>query len=327
MAILVASTALFFSLLLCLAFVPFIAGSSPAGIAWNIAEHAKPKFIEQLCRAGRQTFSIFGNRNPLMQHAQYALGRALFRQHRYLESISCLAELANSKSDDSFDLQTQLDMRYFLACDYWYDKNYSMSAQRFAEAAELASKAGKNLKFKFEIAKWRIRALLRSAQWNEADAIAGQTKQLICQSDKTDRKLEAELSSLFNDVLVSESRYEELDESLQKSLNSFAMKKSGDGAIARTEQRLGWTNLMRHHYEEAIRHFNKTLKIKPDEGNALWNRGICYDLLNQSELAYQDYSKYLTTSAYKNSGDNFRKREVVQFKKYCESDYFAGLKN
>ena len=44
------------------------------------------------------------------------------------------------------------------------------------------------------------------------------------------------------------------------------------------------------HYKEAITDFTKVISIDPDNANAYFNRGCCYDSIGELDLAISDYS-------------------------------------
>ncbi len=44
------------------------------------------------------------------------------------------------------------------------------------------------------------------------------------------------------------------------------------------------------HYKEAIRDFTRVIEIDPDNANAYFNRGCCYDSIGELDLAISDYS-------------------------------------
>ena len=43
-------------------------------------------------------------------------------------------------------------------------------------------------------------------------------------------------------------------------------------------------------YKEAIRDFTRVIEIDPDNANAYFNRGCCYDSVGELDLAISDYS-------------------------------------
>jgi TPR repeat protein len=131
----------------------------------------------------------------------------------------------------------------------------------------------------------------------------------------------------MDDVFRSESKFDDLDQSLKHRLSGGTdntTAKRGPSEINRIERRLGWLALTRNSLAEALQHFNAALNAVPDDGYSLWERGMCYDLLSRPELAYSDYAAYLQTRDFRNETDNYRYREVVDFKKYCNKDYFAA---
>lgn len=44
------------------------------------------------------------------------------------------------------------------------------------------------------------------------------------------------------------------------------------------------------HYQEAINDFTRIINIDPDNANAYFNRGCCYDSVGELDLAISDYS-------------------------------------
>lgn len=43
-------------------------------------------------------------------------------------------------------------------------------------------------------------------------------------------------------------------------------------------------------YKEAIRDFSRVIEIDPENANAYFNRGCCYDSVGELDLAISDYS-------------------------------------
>lgn len=44
------------------------------------------------------------------------------------------------------------------------------------------------------------------------------------------------------------------------------------------------------HYKEAIQDFTRVIEIDPENANAYFNRGCCYDSVGELDLAIGDYS-------------------------------------
>jgi Flp pilus assembly protein TadD len=44
------------------------------------------------------------------------------------------------------------------------------------------------------------------------------------------------------------------------------------------------------HYKDAIKDFTRVIEIDPDNANAYFNRGCCYDSVGELDLAISDYS-------------------------------------
>ena len=57
------------------------------------------------------------------------------------------------------------------------------------------------------------------------------------------------------------------------------------------------------HYKEAIRDFTRVIEIDPDNANAYFNRGCCYDSVGELDLAISDYSVALELDM-RNGGAN-----------------------
>lgn len=56
-------------------------------------------------------------------------------------------------------------------------------------------------------------------------------------------------------------------------------------------------------YKEAIRDFTRVIEIDPDNANAYFNRGCCYDSVGELDLAISDYSVALELDM-RNGGAN-----------------------
>jgi len=240
-----------------------------------------------------------------------------------------LSELTGPQLDSKVGVQTRLNIHYLLASDYWYDKNYSMAADRFAEVTALLKHANfpHKLKFQFDAARWQIKSLLRSSQWEEADHVTDEIKRAVAAGGKDGVKLKPKLNRLLDDVFRSESNYDELDQSLKRRLSGseeLGNTKPGPEATNRIERHLGFNAMRRNSFPEATEHFDKALDAAQDDGYSLWGRGICHDFESRPDLALNDYTAYLKTRDYKREPDNYRYREVVDLKKYCADDYFAA---
>ena len=69
-------------------------------------------------------------------------------------------------------------------------------------------------------------------------------------------------------------------------------------------------------YKEAIRDFTRVIEIDPDNANAYFNRGCCYDSVGELDLAISDYSVALELdmrngggSGNKNNNDEDQENE------------------
>lgn len=62
------------------------------------------------------------------------------------------------------------------------------------------------------------------------------------------------------------------------------------------------------HYTEAIKDFTRVIEIDPDNANAYFNRGCCYDSIGELDLAISDYSVALELDM-RNGGNNNKNEE------------------
>ena len=64
-------------------------------------------------------------------------------------------------------------------------------------------------------------------------------------------------------------------------------------------------------YKEAIRDFTRVIEIDPDNANAYFNRGCCYDSVGELDLAISDYSVALELDM-RNGGNNNGNGEDIE---------------
>ena len=67
------------------------------------------------------------------------------------------------------------------------------------------------------------------------------------------------------------------------------------------------------HYKEAIRDFTRVIEIDPDNANAYFNRGCCYDSVGELDLAISDYSVALELDMRNGGANNEGEKEEDQF--------------
>jgi regulator of sirC expression with transglutaminase-like and TPR domain len=71
--------------------------------------------------------------------------------------------------------------------------------------------------------------------------------------------------------------------------------------------------------DEAFAHVNKALELKADLLEALFNRGLLYEALNQDEPARNSWETYLTRDNYSRWAEEAKKKLEVLRKKKSET--------
>lgn len=72
------------------------------------------------------------------------------------------------------------------------------------------------------------------------------------------------------------------------------------------------------HYKEAIRDFTRVIEIDPENANAYFNRGCCYDSVGELDLAISDYSVALELDM--RNGGNGNNEDVMEEAEEEEND-------
>lgn len=135
------------------------------------------------------------------------------------------------------------------------------------------------------------------------------------------RRLKDQAIDCFASILLEAPEYpktyfmlgqiaEKLEADLKKAENYYVQAISKDQNNGDYMLRLGQVFYMDRNFSQAIQVLTKLIELTPNNGEAFYHRGLCFDALGQKEQAIEDMQK-ASMYAGKNEADDYLRRNVV----------------